>query len=62
MRFNTAIEKEIPDRVCWPTTINQKPEELIGANSLLKQLTKAFLERALHAEISVHLGHGNMVL
>ena len=36
----------------------QKPEDLIGENSLLKQLTKLLLERALDTEMSEHLGHG----
>jgi putative transposase len=35
----------------------QKPEDLIGANGLLKQLTKALVERALEAEMTEHLGH-----
>lgn len=35
----------------------QKPEDLIGENGLLKQLTKALVERALQAEMSEHLGH-----
>jgi transposase-like protein len=30
---------------------------LIGENGLLKQLTKAVIERALQAEMTVHLGH-----
>jgi len=34
-----------------------KPEDLIGENGLLKQLTKALFERALQAEMTVHLGH-----
>jgi len=33
------------------------PEDLIGENGLLKQLTKALVERALHAEMAEHLGH-----
>lgn len=36
----------------------QKPEDLIGEHGLLKQLTKAIVERALQAEMAVHLGHG----
>jgi len=36
----------------------QKPEDLMGENGLLKQLTKAVLERALEAELADHLGHG----
>lgn len=35
----------------------QTPEDLIGENGLLKQLTKALVERALVAEMAVHLGH-----
>src|SRR5689334_781585 len=35
----------------------QKPEDLIGENGLLKQLTKAVLERALNAELTQHLGY-----
>jgi len=36
----------------------QKPEDLIGENGLLKQLTKLLVERALDAEMTQHLGHG----
>lgn len=36
----------------------KKPEDLIGENGLLKQLTKALVERALQAELTEHLGHG----
>src|SRR5260370_28250456 len=36
----------------------QKPEDLIGENGLLKQLTKMLVERALETEMSEHLGHG----
>ena len=35
----------------------QKPEDLIGKNGLLKQLTKALVERALQAELTTHLGY-----
>ena len=35
----------------------KKPEDLIGENGLLKQLTKALVERALEAEMAEHLGH-----
>ncbi len=35
----------------------KKPEDLIGEHGLLKQLTKALVERALQAEIAEHLGH-----
>ena len=35
----------------------QKPEDIIGENGLLKQLTKALLERAMSAELTDHLGY-----
>lgn len=35
----------------------RKPEDLMGENGLLKQLTKALVERALNAEMTAHLGH-----
>ena len=36
----------------------RKPEDLIGENGLLKQLTKMLVERALETEMTEHLGHG----
>ena len=35
----------------------KKPEDLIGENGLLKQLTKLLVEKALDAEMTEHLGH-----
>jgi len=35
----------------------KKPEDIIGENGLLKQLTKALLERALNAELTEHVGY-----
>jgi putative transposase len=35
----------------------KKPEDIIGENGLLKQLTKALLERAMQAEMTEHLGY-----
>jgi len=35
----------------------EKPEDLTGENGLLKQLTKAVIERALKAELTTHLGY-----
>jgi putative transposase len=35
----------------------KKPEDLIGENGLLKQLTKKLLERAMQAEMTDHLGY-----
>jgi len=36
----------------------EKPEDLIRQNGLLKQITKAVVERALQAQLAEHLGHG----
>ena len=36
----------------------KKPEDLLGEDGILKQLTKAVVERALEAEMAHHLGHG----
>ena len=35
----------------------QSPEDLVGENGLLKQLTKALLEKALEGELTHHLGY-----
>jgi putative transposase len=35
----------------------QKPEDLLGDNGLLRQLTKALVERALQGEITYPLGY-----
>lgn len=55
----TVSQKELPtDLIDQLMAGYQKPEDLIGEHGLLKQLTKAFVERALQAEMAVHLGHG----
>jgi hypothetical protein len=44
------------DRIfCGPQDY-KNPEDIIGENGLLKQLTKALLERAMQAELTEHLG------
>ena len=35
----------------------KNPEDIIGKNGLLKQLTKALLERAMNAELTEHVGY-----
>lgn len=35
----------------------QRPEDLIGENDLLKQLTKLLVLKALDAELANHLSH-----
>lgn len=49
-----ALDKNLVDKLLEGY---QKPEDLIGENGLLKQLTKALVERALKAELSNHLGY-----
>ncbi len=50
---------DVPDALLASLLANyQKPEDLIGGNGLLKQLTKLLVEKALDAELAEHLGHG----
>src|SRR3954469_21543223 len=49
-----ALDKDLLDKLIEGY---QKPEDLIGPNGLLKQLTKALVERAMNAEMSHHLGY-----
>lgn len=54
----TAAKKApSPDLIDQLLAGYQKPEDLIGEHGLLKQLTKAVVERALQAEMAAHLGH-----
>src|SRR5437016_10875779 len=49
-----AIDKKVIDQLLADY---KKPEDIIGENGLLKELTKAILERALEAEMTDHLGY-----
>jgi putative transposase len=49
-----AIEKELIDKLLADY---KGPEDLIGEQGLLKQLTKALVERAMNAELTHHLGY-----
>lgn len=42
-----------PDLIDLLLADYQKPEDLIGENGILKQLTKAIVERALQAELAL---------
>ncbi len=53
MKEPMAIDKKLIDQLLADY---KKPEDIIGENGLLKELTKAILERALQAELSDHLG------
>lgn len=54
----TTTKHEVPEALLTGLLANyKKPEDLIGENGLLKQLTKLLVERALDAEMTDHLGH-----
>lgn len=54
----TAAKKAVsPDLIDQLLAGCQSPEDPNGVHGLLKQLTKAVVERALQAEMSAHLGH-----
>jgi transposase-like protein len=48
------IDKELIDKLLADY---KGPEDLIGEQGLLKQLTKALVERAMQAELTHHLGY-----
>ncbi len=55
----TVAKKAVPNELIDSLLADyKKPEDLIGEHGLLKQLTKALVERALEAEMTDHLGHG----
>ena len=57
--MTVAPKREVPKELIDGLLAEyKKPEDLIGENGLLKQLTKLLVERALEAEMSEHLGHG----
>lgn len=53
-----VADKDIPDEVIDALLANyEKPEDMLGKNGILEQLTKRVVERALQAEMAHHLGH-----
>ncbi|MDT8317130.1 MAG: transposase, partial [bacterium] len=49
-----TIRKELLDELLENY---EKPEDLLGKGGILKQLTKALLERSLEGEMTHHLGY-----
>ena len=49
-----AIDKKLIDQLL---TDYKKPEDIIGEKGLLKELTKAILERALVVEMTDHMAY-----
>jgi putative transposase len=55
----TVKKHDVPEDLISSLMANyRKPEDLIGENGLLKQLTKILVEKALEAGMAEHLGHG----
>ena len=52
MESKTKLETALDELLAGKST-----EEIVGPNGLLKQLTKSLLERAMHAELTHHLGY-----
>src|SRR3954447_1736819 len=52
MEGKTKLETALDELLAGKST-----EEIVGPNGLLKQLTKALVERAMNAEMSHHLGY-----
>ena len=53
-----AEKKDIPDELIDALLASyEKPDDLLGKNGILEQLTKRVVERALEAEMTHHLGH-----
>lgn len=50
-----AIDPKVIDKLL--AEHGHRPEDIAGENGLLKQLTKALLERAMQAELTNHLGY-----
>src|SRR4051795_8193214 len=50
-----AIDPKLIDKLL--ADHGHRPQDIAGENGLLKQLTKALLERAMQAELSDHLGY-----
>jgi len=58
MMMTEAAKRAVPQELIDSLLADyQKPEDLIGENGLLKQLTKLLVEKALEAEMNTHLGH-----
>src|SRR5215510_8010951 len=53
-----AEKQTIPDELIDALLANYaKPDDLLGKNGILEQLTKRVVERALEAEMTHHLGY-----
>src|SRR3954466_16315587 len=50
-----AIDPKLIDKLL--AEHGHRPQDIAGENGLLKQLTKALLERAMNAELTDHLGY-----
>ena len=55
-----AIDPKLIDKLL--AEHGHRPQDIAGENGLLKQLTKALLERAMNAELKDHLGYESTIL
>src|SRR5579883_2212961 len=53
-RMTMGVDPKVVDKLLAEY---KRPEDILGENGLLKQLTKAVIERALKAEMTEHLGY-----
>ena len=59
----TTKSHEVPEELLSGLLANdKKPEDLIGENGLLKQLTTLLIEKALDAELTEHWGHDDVTI
>jgi putative transposase len=56
IRRTQMAEKSNLDTALDELLTGKSPEEIVGPGGVLKQLTKALLERAMGAELSNHQG------
>jgi len=58
MKKQRTAVNEIPEEIIDQLLENYKnPEDLLGENGLIKQLTKRFIEKAMELELTHHLGY-----
>jgi hypothetical protein len=53
-KFRMSLDRELIDRLLVES---ERPEDIIGENGPLKQLTKPLVKRVLAAELTAHLGY-----
>ena len=57
MTRDMTNKNEEHDRLLDELLKGKSPEQILGAQGLIKQITKRMVERALQAELTAHLGY-----